>query len=108
MTLDKTRDKVNDASLALRSLDAIKLEEKENAEKKRKQKLIIEEENKKKAELDAIELKQKEKKAKEAAIVAAEVKNGIPAMSPQATYLTGFALELIMTAILVLVILLMT
>ena len=40
--------------------------------------------------------------------VAAEVKNGIPAMSPQATYLTGFALELIMTAILVLVILLMT
>ena len=24
--------------------------------------------------------------------VAAEVKNGIPAMSPQATYLTGFAL----------------
>lgn len=40
--------------------------------------------------------------------VAAQVKNGIPAMSPQATYLTGFALELIMTAILVLVILLMT
>jgi aquaporin Z len=40
--------------------------------------------------------------------VAAEVKNGIPAMSPQATYLTGFALELVMTAILVLVILLMT
>ena len=40
--------------------------------------------------------------------VAAQVKNGVPAMSPQATYLTGFALELIMTAILVLVILLMT
>ena len=40
--------------------------------------------------------------------VAAEVKNGVPAMSPQATYLTGFALELVMTAILVLVILLMT
>ena len=40
--------------------------------------------------------------------VAAEVKNGIPAMSPQATYLTGFVLELVMTAILVLVILLMT
>ena len=40
--------------------------------------------------------------------VAAEVKNGIPAMSPQATYLTGFTLELVMTAILVLVILLMT
>jgi aquaporin Z len=40
--------------------------------------------------------------------LAAQVKNGIPAMSPQATYLTGFALELVMTAILVLVILLMT
>jgi len=40
--------------------------------------------------------------------VAAQVKNGIPAMSPHATYLTGFALELVMTAILVLVILLMT
>ena len=40
--------------------------------------------------------------------VAAQVKNGVPAMSPQATYVTGFALELVMTAILVLVILLMT
>ena len=40
--------------------------------------------------------------------VAAEVQNGIPALSPKATYLTGFALELVMTAILVLVILLMT
>ena len=40
--------------------------------------------------------------------VAAEVKNGIPALSPTATYLTGFVLELVMTAILVLVILLMT
>jgi len=40
--------------------------------------------------------------------VAAQVKNGIPAMSPHAAYLTGFALELVMTAILVLVILLMT
>lgn len=40
--------------------------------------------------------------------VAAQVQNGIPAMSPKATYLTGFALELVMTAILVLVILLMT
>jgi len=74
LTLGKTRDKVNDASLALRSLDAIKLEEKENDEKKRKQELIIEEENKKKEALAAIELKQKEKKAKEAEIVAAEVK----------------------------------
>ena len=40
--------------------------------------------------------------------VAGQVQNGVPAMSTQATYLTGFALELVMTAILVLVILLMT
>ena len=40
--------------------------------------------------------------------VAAQVKNGIPALSPKATYLTGFVLELVMTAILVMVILLMT
>jgi len=40
--------------------------------------------------------------------VAAEVKNGIPALSPKATYLTGFVLESVMTTILVLVILLMT
>ena len=40
--------------------------------------------------------------------VAAQVQNGVPAMSAQVTYLTGFALELVMTAILVLVILLMT
>lgn len=74
LTLDKTRDKTNDASLALKSLEAIKLEEKEKAEKKRQQEIIIEEENKKKAELVAIELKQKEKKAKEQEIAAAEVK----------------------------------
>ena len=40
--------------------------------------------------------------------VAAEVRNGVPTMSAQTTYVTGFALELVMTAILVLVILLMT
>lgn len=74
LTLNKTRDVVNDASLALKSLDVIKLEEKEIAEKKRKQEIIIEEENKKKEALAAIELKQKQEKAKEVAIVAAEVK----------------------------------
>ncbi|WP_228011940.1 OmpA family protein [Flavobacterium hungaricum] len=73
-TLDKTRDKINDGSLALKSLEAIKLEEKEIAEKKRKQELILEEENKKKEALAVIELKQKEKQAKEAEIAAAEVK----------------------------------
>ncbi|PBJ12181.1 OmpA family protein [Flavobacterium sp. ACN6] len=74
LILDKTRDAVNDVSLALKSLEAIKQEEKLIAENKRKQEIIIEEENKKKAELAAIELKQKEKKAKEQEIVAAEVK----------------------------------
>jgi len=74
LTLDKTRDKVNDGSLALKSLEVIKQEEKQIAENKRKQEIIIEEENKKKEALAAIELKDKEKKAKEAAIVAAEVR----------------------------------
>ncbi len=71
---DKIRDKINDASLELRSLEAIKQEEKDLAEKKRKQEILIEEENKKKEVLAALELKEKEKKAKEAAIVAAEIK----------------------------------
>ncbi|MDQ6531783.1 OmpA family protein [Flavobacterium sp. LHD-85] len=74
LTLDKTRDKVNDGSLALKSLEVIKQEEKQIAENKRKQEIIIEEENKKKEALAAVELKEKEKKAKEAAIVAAEIK----------------------------------
>ncbi|SHH20224.1 OmpA family protein [Flavobacterium defluvii] len=74
LSLDNIRDKENDASLALKSLEKIKLEEKENAEKKRQQEIIIEEENKKKEALAAIELKQKEKKAKEAEIAAAEIK----------------------------------
>lgn len=39
---------------------------------------------------------------------AVQVQNGIPLLSPKVTYLTGFAIELIATAILVLVILLMT
>lgn len=74
VTLDNIRDKENDASLALKSLEKIKLEEKENTEKKRQQEIIIEEENKKKEVLAAVELKKKEKKAKEAEIAAAEVK----------------------------------
>ncbi len=74
VTLDNIRDKENDASLALKSLEKIKLEEKENAEKKRQQEIVIEEENKKKEVLAAVELKQKEKKAKEAEIAAAEIK----------------------------------
>lgn len=74
VTLDNIRDKENDASLALKSLEKIKLEEKVNAEKKRQQEIIIEEENKKKEVIAAVELKQKEKKAKEAEIAAAEIK----------------------------------
>lgn len=74
LTLGKTRDVINDGSLELKSLEAIKQEEKLIAENKRKQEIIIEENNKKKEALAAIELKEKEKKAKEAEIVAAEVK----------------------------------
>jgi len=74
VTSGKTRDAVNDASLALKSLEAIQLEEKEIAENKRKQEIIIEEENKKKEVLAAIELKQREKKEKETAIAVAEIK----------------------------------
>ncbi|MBZ4034461.1 OmpA family protein [Flavobacterium sp. 17A] len=74
LTLGKTRDAVNDGSLELKSLEAIRQEEKILAENKRKQEIIIEENNKKKEALAAIELKEKEKKAKEAAIVAAEVR----------------------------------
>lgn len=64
----------NDGSLALKSLDAIKLEEKQNAENKRKQEIIIEEENKKKDALAAIALAEATKKAKATEIAAAEVK----------------------------------
>ena len=74
LVLDKTRNRTNDASLALKSLEAIKLEEKEIAANKRKQEIFIEEENKKKEALAVIAIKEKDKKAKEAAIVAAEVK----------------------------------
>jgi len=74
LTLDKIRDKVNEGSLELKSLESIKQEEKIITENKRKQEIIIEENNKKKEALAAIELKEKEKKAKEQEIVAAEVK----------------------------------
>ena len=70
----KTRNITNDASMALKSLEAIKLEEKETAEKKRKQELILEEDNKKKEAIAVITLKEKEKKEKADEIVAAEIK----------------------------------
>jgi outer membrane protein OmpA-like peptidoglycan-associated protein len=74
LVLDKTRDKTNDGSLALKSLEAIKLEEKEIAENKRKQEIIIEEENKKKEALAAIALKEADKKVKADEIAATEIK----------------------------------
>ncbi|MCD0472420.1 OmpA family protein [Flavobacterium sp. JAS] len=69
LVIGKVRYQTNDGSLALKSLEAIKLEEKQNAENKRKQEIIIEEENKKKEALAAIalaeaaEVKKKEKVA---------------------------------------------
>jgi len=74
LSLDKTRNKISDASLALKSLEAIKLEEKENAKKKREQEIFIEEENEKKEALAVIALKEKEKKAKADEIVATEIR----------------------------------
>ncbi len=74
LVLDKTRNKINDASLALKSLEAIKLEEKETAQKKRQQEIIIEEENKKKEALAVIALKEAGKKAKADEIAATEIK----------------------------------
>ncbi|RKR08653.1 outer membrane protein OmpA-like peptidoglycan-associated protein [Flavobacterium sp. 90] len=58
LVIGNVRYATNDGSLALKSLDAIKLEEKQNAENKRKQEIIIEEENKKKEALKFIALKE--------------------------------------------------
>ena len=74
LEIGKTRNITNDGSLALKSLEAIKLEEKEIAENKRKQEILIEEENKKKDALALIALNEATKKAKADEIVAAEVK----------------------------------
>uniref|UniRef100_UPI00292F6E50 OmpA family protein n=1 Tax=uncultured Flavobacterium sp. TaxID=165435 RepID=UPI00292F6E50 len=69
LEIGKIRYQTNDGSLALKSLESIKLEEKQNAENKRKQEILIEEENKKKEALAAIalaeaaEAKKKEKVA---------------------------------------------
>ena len=74
LTSGKTRNVNNDASMALKSLEVVKQEEKQIAENKRKQELIIEEENKKKEAVAIIALKEAEKKAKADKIVAEEVK----------------------------------
>ncbi|MTH14115.1 OmpA family protein [Flavobacterium sp. LC2016-01] len=74
LTIGKIRNVTNDGSLALKSLEAIKLEEKQLAENKRKQELILEEENKKKEALAIIALNEAAKKAKADEIKAEEVK----------------------------------
>ncbi len=74
VTSGTTRNVSNDGSLALKSLEAIKLEEKQLAENKRKQELILEEEKKKKEALAIIALNEAAKKAKADEIAAAEVK----------------------------------
>ncbi len=58
LVIGNVRYATKDGSLALKSLDAIKLEEKQNAENKRKQEIIIEEENKKKEALKLVALKE--------------------------------------------------
>lgn len=74
LTIGKTRNVTNDGSLALKSLEAIKLEEKQLAENKRKQEIILEEEKKKKEALAIIALNEVAKKAKADEIKAEEAK----------------------------------
>lgn len=74
LTIGKTRNVTNDGSLALKSLEAIKLEEKQLAENKRKQEIILEEEKKKKEALAIIALNEAAKKAKADEIKAEEAK----------------------------------
>ncbi|MBF4505940.1 PD40 domain-containing protein [Flavobacterium sp. JLP] len=74
LVIGKVRNVTNDGSLVLKSLEAIKLEEKEIAENKRKQEIILEEEKKKKDALAIIALNEATKKAKADEIVAAEAK----------------------------------
>ncbi|MDX6181877.1 OmpA family protein [Flavobacterium sp. Fl-77] len=77
LVIGTTRNAINDASMALRSLEVIKEEEKQIEETKKKleetqkkEEKRIEEEKKEKEVLAAIDLKEKEKKAKADQIVA--------------------------------------
>jgi outer membrane protein OmpA-like peptidoglycan-associated protein len=74
LVLDKTRNTTNDGSLALKSLDAIKLEEQQIAENKRKEEVRLAEDKKQKEALAIIALNEAAKKAKADEIVAAEAK----------------------------------
>ncbi|KLT70321.1 OmpA family protein [Flavobacterium sp. ABG] len=74
VTSGKTRNASNDASMTLRSIEAIKLEEQQIAENKRKEEQRLTEQKKEKEALAVIALKEAEKKAKAEEIVAAEIK----------------------------------
>lgn len=74
VTSGKTRNASNDASMTLRSIEAIKLEEQQIAENKRKEEQRLAEQKKEKEALAVIALKEAEKKAKAEEIVAAEIK----------------------------------
>ncbi|MNX32623.1 Outer membrane lipoprotein Omp16 precursor [compost metagenome] len=74
LEIGKTRNITNDGSLALKSLDAIKLEEQKNAEDKRKEEIRLEKEKRDKEALALIALNEATKKAKADEIAAGEVK----------------------------------
>ncbi|WP_394773546.1 OmpA family protein [Flavobacterium sp.] len=70
----KTRDAINDASMALKSLEVIKQEEQQIAETKKKEEEIETVRKKEREALAVIALKEADKKAKTDQIVAAEIK----------------------------------
>ncbi len=74
LEIGKTRNATNDGSLALKSLEAIKLEEQQIAEKRRKQEIQLETEKKEKEALAIIALNEAAKKAKADEIKAEEAK----------------------------------
>jgi outer membrane protein OmpA-like peptidoglycan-associated protein len=74
LEIGKIRNVTNDGSLALKSLDAIKLEEQKNAEDKRKEEIRLEKEKRDKEALALIALNEATKKAKDDEIAAGEAK----------------------------------
>lgn len=74
LEIGKTRNITNDGSLALKSLEAIKLEEQKNAEDKRKEEIRLEKEKRDKEALALIALNEATKKAKADEIAAGEAK----------------------------------
>lgn len=74
LEIGKNRNSINDGSLALKSLDAIKQEEQKNAEDKRKEEIRLEKEKKDKEALALIALNEAAKKAKADEIAAGEAR----------------------------------